>query len=138
VKARSSALLALSVPILNDKNTAKSGGTMANDHLRFMAHLLLGFFGWDHNGSEKIMRGSERISLAAAFLVAGTTFAIAQNGQATGGYPSGAKNPSLYGGYYGDYGYYAPPRRYGLGPPYWVLGYPVPHYGYRPWRRWWW
>jgi len=83
------------------------------------------------------MRGSERIGLAAALLVAGTTFAIAQNGQAIGAYPPGTKNPNLYG-YYGDYGYYAPRRRDGLGPPYWVLGYPVPHYGYRPWRRWWW
>jgi hypothetical protein len=82
------------------------------------------------------MTGSARIGLAAALLLAGTTFATAQNGQATGGYPPGTKNPNFYG-YYGYDGYYAPPRRYGLGPPYWVLGYPVPHYGYRR-RRWWW
>jgi hypothetical protein len=86
-------------------------------------------------GLEKIMTGSARIGVAAALLLAGTTLAIAQNGQATGGYPLGTKN---FYGYYGYDGYYAPPRQYGLGPPYWILGYPVPRYGYRPSRRWWW
>jgi len=81
------------------------------------------------------MTGSARIGLAAALLLAGTTFAIAQNGQATGRYPPGFHS---YYGYYGYHTYYATPRRYGFGPPYWVLGYPVPHYGYRPWRHWWW
>ena len=51
-------MLALSVPILNDKNTAKNGGTMANDHLRFMAHLPLGFFGW---GPQPLGEDHERI-----------------------------------------------------------------------------
>jgi hypothetical protein len=91
----------------------------------------------DHIGLEKVMTGSARIGLAATLLLAGVTFAMAQNSPATGGYPPGMQNPNFYG-QYGYYGYYAPPRRYGLGPPYWVLGYPVPHYGYRPWRRWWW
>jgi hypothetical protein len=57
---------------------------------------------------EKIMTRSARISLAVAILLAGTTFAMAQNGPATGGYPPGTKNPNLYG-YYGYYNYYAPP-----------------------------
>ena len=48
-------------------------------------------------------------------------------------YPPARWNPNLYG----YYGYYVPPG-YALGTPYYVLGYPVPHYGYRPWRRWWW
>jgi hypothetical protein len=50
-----------------------------------------------------------------------------------GKYPPARWNPNLYG----YYGYYVPPG-YALGTPYYVLGYPVPHYGYRPWRRWWW
>jgi hypothetical protein len=83
------------------------------------------------------MTGSARIGLAAALLLAGTTLAIPQNGQGTGRYSPRTTSPNVYG-YYGYDGYYAPPLRYGLGPPYWVLGYPVPHYGYRPWRRWWW
>jgi hypothetical protein len=67
-------------------------------------------------------------------LLGGATFAMGQNGPATGGYPPGTKNPNLYGyyGYYDYYGYYARPRyapSY-YGTPYYVLGYPVPHYGY--------
>jgi hypothetical protein len=73
------------------------------------------------------------IALAAVLLMGGTVFAMAQNGPATGGYPPARWNPNLYG----YYGYYVPPG-YALGTPYYVLGYPVPHYGYRPWRRWWW
>jgi hypothetical protein len=46
------------------------------------------------------MTGSARIGLAAALLLGGVTFALAQNGPATGGYPPGTKNPNLYG-YYG-------------------------------------
>jgi hypothetical protein len=81
------------------------------------------------------MTRSARIGLAAAFLLAGATIAIAQNGPATGGYPPARWNPNLYG-YHGYYNYYARPR-YTLGTPYYVLGYPVPHYGpYRPWRDW--
>ena len=81
------------------------------------------------------MTRSARIGLAAALLLSGASFAIAQNGPATGGYPPGTKNPNLYR-YYGYNGYHARPR-YALGTPYYVLGYPVPHYGpYRPWREW--
>jgi hypothetical protein len=83
---------------------------------------------------EKIMTRSARIGLAAALLLGGATFAMAQNGPATGGYPPARWNPNLSYGYHNYY--YAQPR-YALGPPYYVLGYPVPHYGYRPWRRWW-
>jgi hypothetical protein len=83
---------------------------------------------------ENIMTRSARIGLAAALLMGGATFAMAQNGPATGGYPPARWNPNLGYGYYNYY--YAQPR-YALGPPYYVLGYPVPHYGYRPWRRWW-
>ena len=44
------------------------------------------------------------------------------------------KNPNLYG----YYGYYARPRDapYYYGTPHYVLGYPVPHYGYMGWRGW--
>ena len=86
-------------------------------------------------GMEKVMTRLAGIGLAAAFLLAGATFAMAQNGPATGGYPPTRWNPNL-SGYYGYNGYYARPR-YALGTPYYVLGYPVPHYGpYRPWRDW--
>jgi len=87
------------------------------------------------------MTRSARIGLAAALLLGGATFAMGQNGPATGGYPPGTKNPNLYGyyGYYDYYGYYARPRyapSY-YGTPYYVLGYPVPHYGYMGWRKNW-
>jgi hypothetical protein len=59
---------------------------------------------------EKNMTGSARIGLAATLLLAGVSFAMAQNGPATGGYPPGAQNPNFYG-HYGYNGYYAPPRR---------------------------
>jgi hypothetical protein len=68
------------------------------------------------------MKRIARIALAAALLMGGAVFAMAQNGPATGGYPPARWNPNLY---------YAPPG-YALGTPYYVLGYPVPHYGYRP------
>jgi hypothetical protein len=48
------------------------------------------------------MTRSARIGLAAAFLVAGATMAMAQNGPPTGGYPPARWNPNLYG----HYGYY--------------------------------
>ena len=42
------------------------------------------------------MARSARIGLAAAFLLAGATVAIAQNGPPTGGYPPARWNPNLY------------------------------------------
>jgi hypothetical protein len=64
------------------------------------------------------MTGSARIGLAAAFLVAGATMAMAQNGPPTGGYPPARWNPNLYG----HYGYY--PRYQGYYPVYpTVAGY---------------
>jgi hypothetical protein len=92
------------------------------------------------NGLEKIMKKSARIGLAAVLLLGGGTFAIAQNGPATGAYPPGAKNSNPYG--YRDYsGYYAQPRyapyySYYCRTPYYVLGYPVPHHGYKGWCGW--
>jgi hypothetical protein len=83
------------------------------------------------------MTRATRVGLAAAvLLLGGDTFAIAQNGRATGGYPAGAKN-----GYHGYSGYYARPRyapyySYYCRTPYYVLGYPVPHYGYMGWCAW--
>src|SRR5207247_5986949 len=70
-------------------------------------------------GLEEIMTRSARIGLAAALLLSGASFAIAQDGPATGGYPPGTKNPNLYR-YYGYNGYHAR-RRYALGTPYYVL-----------------
>jgi hypothetical protein len=88
-------------------------------------------------GLEEIMTRSARISLAAALLLGGVAPAMAQNGPATGGYPPRTKNPNLYGyyGYYGYPGYDALPRYvpYYCRTPYYVLGYPVPHYGYMGW-----
>ena len=83
---------------------------------------------------EKIMTRSARIGLAAVLLLGSAALAMAQNGPATGGYPPGTKNPSLYG----YYGYYARPRYapYYYRTPHYVLGYPVPHYGYMGWRGW--
>jgi hypothetical protein len=72
---------------------------------------------------EKIMTRSARIGLAAALLLGGAAFAMAQNGPATGGYPQARWNPNFYG-YYGHYNNYARPYA-----PY-VLRYPVPLYGY--------
>jgi hypothetical protein len=78
--------------------------------------------------------------LVAVLLPGGGTFAIAQNGPAAGAYPPDAKNPNPYG--YRDYsGYYARPRyapyySYYCRTPYYVLGYPVPHYGYKGWCGW--
>ncbi len=60
-----------------------------------------------------------RIGLAAALLLGGATFAMAQNGPATGGYPPARWNPNLYG-YYGYYGYYHHPY------------YHHHYYGYHP------
>jgi hypothetical protein len=63
------------------------------------------------NGLEKIMTRLARIGLAAALLLGGATFAMAQNGPPTGGYPPARWNPNLYGyGYHHrHYGYYHHP-----------------------------
>ena len=66
---------------------------------------------------------SARIGLAAALLLGGASFALAQNGPATGGYPPATKNPNLYG----YYNYYARP----YAPSY----YHRAHHYYR-WRGW--
>jgi hypothetical protein len=84
-------------------------------------------------GLEEIMTRSVPIGLAVALLLGGVTFATAQNGPATGAYPPVTKNPKLYGYYDHARARYAP---YYLGAPYYVLGYPVPHYGYMGWRGW--
>ena len=63
------------------------------------------------------MMRSVQIGLAAALLMGGVTFAMAQNGPPTGGYPPAAKNPNLYG-----YGY--PHRHYAHYPRYYAY-YPV-------------
>ena len=58
------------------------------------------------------MKRIARIALAAALLMGGAVFAMAQNGPATGGYPPARWNPNLYG----HYGYH--PRYYGYYPVY--------------------
>jgi len=70
---------------------------------------------------EEIMTRSARIGLVAAVLLGGVTFAMAQNGPATGGYPPARWNPNLYG-YPGYYGY--PHRHYAHYPRYYAY-YPV-------------
>jgi hypothetical protein len=72
-------------------------------------------------GLEKIMTRSARVGLAAALLLGGATFAMAQNGPATGGYPPARWNPNLYGyGYH--HHYYGYHHRY--------YGYHHRHHGY--------
>jgi hypothetical protein len=57
------------------------------------------------------MTRSVGIGLTTVLLLGGVTFAMAQNGAATGGYPPGTKDPYAYGYYgYNDSGYYARPR----------------------------
>jgi len=84
------------------------------------------------------MEKSARIGLAAVLSLGGVTFAMAQNGQATGAHAR-TKYPhhSAYGypSYYAQPAY-APYDSYFCRTPYYVLGYPVPHYGYRAWCRW--
>ena len=70
------------------------------------------------SGMEEIMTRSVRIGLAAALSLGGATFALAQNGRATGGYPPARWNPNLYG----PYGY--PHRHYAYYPRYYAY-YPV-------------
>jgi hypothetical protein len=88
-------------------------------------------------GLEKIMRRSAGMGLAAALLLSGVTLAIAQNGVAKGGHAA-TKNRSPYRYHYGYSDYYARPYYdpYFCRPPYYVLGYPVPHYGYMGWCGW--
>jgi hypothetical protein len=66
------------------------------------------------------MMRSARIGLAAALLLAGGTFAMAQNGPPTGGYPPARWNPNLYYGYH--HHYYGYHHRY--------YGYHHRHHGY--------
>ena len=63
----------------------------------------MGQIGW-----ERIMTRLAQIGLAAALLLGGVTFAMAQNGPPTPpGYPGAAQNPNLYGHrYHRHYGYY--------------------------------
>ena len=61
---------------------------------------------------EKIMTRSAYA--AVALLLGGTTFAVAQNGPPTGGYPPARWNPNFYG----RYGYSHYPRYYGSYPVY--------------------
>ena len=70
---------------------------------------------------EKIMTRSARIGLAAAFLLGGAAFAMAQNGPATGGYPPAPWNPNFHGHY--GYSYYPHYYGYSYYPRYY--GYPV-------------
>lgn len=84
------------------------------------------------------MARSARIGLAAVLLVGAATFAMAQNGRVTGAHAL-AKHPNRYS--YGYPSYYAQPRyapygSYFCRTPYYVLGYPVPHYGYMGWCGW--
>jgi hypothetical protein len=80
----------------------------------------------------------KQIVLAIALILGGTTFALAQNGPATGDYPPAAKNPNLGYGYYDYYGpgyvqpYYGTPYGYG-GYSYYSPGYT---YGYAPAPGW--
>jgi hypothetical protein len=58
------------------------------------------------------MTSSARIGLAVGLLLGGATFAVAQNGPPTGGYPPARWNPNLsygYGAGYYNYVPYAPP-----------------------------
>jgi hypothetical protein len=72
---------------------------------------------------EWIMKQMPQIVLAAALIMAGTTFATAQNGLPTG-YPPAAKNPNFG---YGYYDYYVGP---GYGQPYYGTPYGYPGYSY--------
>jgi hypothetical protein len=86
------------------------------------------------------MKKSARIGLAAALLLGGATFALAQIGPPIGGYPPARLHPNLYYGYYNYY--YAPPY-YGpfhsLAPHYFPGDYPgAPAYRFWGWCCWSW
>jgi len=80
---------------------------------------------------------SARIGLAGALVLGGATLATAQNGSPSRWYPPGV-NPYGYDGYSSYYARprYAPSYPYYCRTPYYVLGYPVPHYGYKGWCFW--
>jgi hypothetical protein len=86
------------------------------------------------------MKKSARIGLAAALLLGGATFALAQIGPPTGGYPPARLHSNLYYGYYNYY--YAPPYYapfYSLVPHYFPGDYPgAPAYRYWGWCCWSW
>lgn len=86
------------------------------------------------------MKKSARIGLAAALLLGGATFALAQIGPPTGGYPPARLHPNLYYGYYNYY--YAPPYYgpfYSLAPHYFPGDYPgAPAYRFWGWCCWSW
>jgi hypothetical protein len=86
------------------------------------------------------MTRSARIGLAAALLLGGATFAMAQNGPGPGGYPPARRNPNPYYGYYTyDYAqpYYAPFAN--LAPHYFPGSYPgAPAYRFWGWCCWRW
>jgi hypothetical protein len=67
--------------------------------------------------TEEVMTRLAQIGLAAALLLGGATFAMAQNGPPTGGYPPARWNPNFYG----HYGY---PHRNAYYPRYYAY-YPV-------------
>jgi hypothetical protein len=71
-----------------------------------------------------MMKQIPLIALATALVMGGTSFALAQNGPATGGYPPAAKNPNLG---YGYYDYYPGP---GYAQPYYGTPYAYPGYSY--------
>jgi hypothetical protein len=86
------------------------------------------------------MKKSARIGLAAALLLGGATFALAQIGPPTGGYPPARLHPNLYYGYYNYY--YAPPYYgpfYSLAPHNFPGDYPgAPAYRFWGWCCWSW
>jgi len=86
------------------------------------------------------MTKSARIGLAAALLLGGVTFSLAQNGPATGGYPPTRWHSNPYYGYFNYH--YAPPYSgpfYSLVPHYYPGDYPgAPAYRFWGWCCWSW
>ena len=98
------------------------------------------FFFWTGWPGGNGIKNSARIGLAAALLLGGATFALAQIGPPTGGYPPARLHPNLYYGYYNYY--YAPPYYapfYSLAPHYFPGDYPgAPAYRFWGWCCWSW
>jgi hypothetical protein len=103
--------------------------------LSFLLFLIFCVIVWAlfHNGRQGVA-----VFLVITFLVWGF-FALFMPAHAA----PRTKNPNPYGYYgYNDYsGHYARPRyapnySYYCQTPYYVLGYPVPHYGYKGWCFW--